>query len=210
MGLVLVLLCFCSVYGQQQKITREKYDSAESEAINKLAKTNRRVITKAETFLNGKVEKSRETVYERLLPNRTRYISTETSAGVSKKIESITIGFDQYTRINGGEWKYFDLRGSGSGMMGDGFGYMGRTTFNYTVTADAHDNQLMQLYEEYIEVQEKLGLRYDRERLWINKAGFLVKRENTFGYLSPERLVSQSVTTYEYNPSDLKIEAPVK
>ena len=210
MGLVLVMLCCLSAYGQQQEITREKYNSAESEAMNKQAKTNRRVIIKAETFLNGMVEKSKETVYERLLPDKTRYLSTEILGGVSKKIESITIGFDQYTRINGGEWKYFDLRGSGSGAMGGGMGYMGKTTYKYTVTADTLDNQTMQLYEEYIEVQEKLGLRYDRERLWITKEGFLLKRENTFGYLSPEKPVSQSVAIYEYNPSDLKIEAPVK
>jgi hypothetical protein len=204
------VLFFCfSIYGQKGETTPDKFYSVLNEAQRKQFGFNRRVITKTETFSNGKIEKNETVIYEIILPDKTRYKSTKTVGETLTEFEVIKIGFDEYTRRSGGEWKYRDLRGAGMGIgVGNGFSFIGEPIFKYTVFADTLNNQPTQIYEEYIEVEDSIGLRFNQKRIWINQEGLILKQETKFGYLNPENIVSQSVITYEYNPKDIKIEAP--
>ncbi len=75
----------------------------------------------------------------------------------------------------------------------------------YTLTDAVLNNRAVQLYEKDIRFREG---KISHEKFWVNKEGLILKIESISKHVNPERLESHSVTDYEYNPKDLKIEAP--
>ena len=208
--LVLFLCCSSVVFGQKQEITREKFNAAEEKASGRQPRQNYRITTKNESFVDGKIEKTQIIIYESLLPDRSRSKSTDIVGNKSTEFEQIRIGYYEYTRIDGGKWEKRDLRGSRAGV-GSLLRYAGKTlSSKYMVAAEKLDDQPVQVYEEYTEVEETLGLRYNRRKFWVDANGVIFRRASEYGHVNPEKLVSSSVTTYEYNLKDLKIEAPLK
>ncbi|MBL8182926.1 MAG: hypothetical protein JNL64_15110 [Blastocatellia bacterium] len=47
-------------------------------------------------------------------------------------------------------------------------------------------------------------------RYWIDTDGLLVKQSDSQRNTTPDNITQQNATTYEFNPKDLKIEAPIK
>lgn len=200
---IILLLVFClNSYGQEKEITRGEYFEATNTAYKKLYSYNRRVTTKVEDFTQ---HKTRASVYEVIRPDKSRWLSIVTENDVSIRTESIIIGNFLYQRVNDGEWTKTELGGNGIGI-GNGIGATQDTIFRYTVTSVTLNNQSVQLFEENIITKYFL----DKKRIWISTEGLILKSEQTTEEVKPNKLRTRIVTEYEYNPQDLKIEAPIK
>lgn len=211
---IFLILAFClNAYGQQKEITEQEFLTARADASKKLTGYNRRLTYKSEAFslTDGKPTRTINSIFETILPDKTRYFVIDLSGDTTKKLEIIRIGFIEYRRVDDGEWTKTDLSGIGSGSgSGTGIGSGNvKISFKYTVDDVALNGQQTKLYESYRTIEWSETTKFSDEKFWINKEGLILKRENKSGYLNPERIESQSVSIYEYNPKDLKIEAPM-
>ncbi|HQU84509.1 MAG TPA: hypothetical protein PKY59_15330 [Pyrinomonadaceae bacterium] len=207
--LCFILLNALFVCGQKKIITSSEYYSAYSAASQKQYDVSRRVETVTETYADGVVSSKKNTLSETILPNKSRYVVKEQKGDTITERESITIDNFLYKRENGGAWTKIDLskmNGMGSGS-GSGGSCISR---QITVEQSFLNNFSAKLYEMIDISESNLGLRYKEEKSWISDEGFLLKNETSNGLLIPKVETSKTVTTYEYNPTDLKIEAPIK
>jgi hypothetical protein len=53
-------------------------------------------------------------------------------------------------------------------------------------------------------------MSYFQDKFWIDEKGFILQREMEYGSVEPSFVRSKQTDVYEYNPKDLKIEAPIK
>lgn len=206
---VFILLNALFVCGQKKIITSSEYYSAVSPALQKQHNVSRRVETVMELYADGNVAKKVTTLTETLLPNKYRYVRKEQTGDVLTESESITIDNFRYTRENGGAWTKIDL--SKMNGMGSGSG-VGSSCSSRQITVEQSflNNFSAKLYEMINISESSQGLKYWEEKKWISDEGFLLKTETSNGLLIPRVETSKTVTTYEYNPTDLKIEAPIK
>ncbi|HQU84508.1 MAG TPA: hypothetical protein PKY59_15325 [Pyrinomonadaceae bacterium] len=113
-----------------------------------------------------------------------------------------------YVRENGSAWHLYrkdDLMTASSEA-----GSISTGCRQLTVEEDYLENFPVKLYEEIkIKTSENI-LKFTEQRDWINDDGMLLKIETVEGLFHPRIETSRSVFNYEYNPADLKIEAPIK
>jgi len=199
----ILLFVFClNTYGQEKEITQNEYFKAHADAIKKQYSYNRRVTAKEENFT---LDKTKTTILEVILPDKQRNLTIQTQNGISTRTETIIIGEILYRRVNVGEWTKNELSGNGNGI-GFGDGFSSDTKFRYTVIADTLNNQSVQRFEESI-INKYFS---DKKRIWISTEGLILKSEETTEEIKPKKLLTRTVIEYEYNPQDLKIEAPIK
>ena len=210
--LFLILVCCFSLYGQNSReIAADEFLKVRSDAYQKINEYNRRTRGKIETFAStgGKLEESTVFIEERILPDKRRMLVTETKGGVAKTTEIIRISSIEYKKIDNGAWTSRDLSGIGGGTgSGTGTG-SSESKFKYTLTETTLNNKEVTLYEQYITVPENEDVRFAHEKMWIDKAGRLIKRDFRGGFEKSGNVVRHNVVDYEYDPKDLKIEAPV-
>lgn len=216
--LLILMTFFClSVYGQQKEINFQEFYTAREKSLKKIVDYNHRIKYESEYFQisDGSLKFSDSSIYENLLPDKTRFLKIQKSNDVTKKTEVIKIGYFEYRRTDDGDWTKKDLRNSGNGIgsgMGDGSGNGDvKVTIKYTVSEAELNGQKVMFYDGLVTREYLVGsTTFSSEKFWINKEGLIVKRETKSGYLNPEKIESKTVTEYEYNPKDLKIEAPIK
>lgn len=208
--LLFILLNALFVFGQKKITTLNEYSSASSAALQKQYNISKRVETVTETYSNGNVINKTTAISEKLLPNKSRYVWRKQLGDTVMETESITIDNFLYERENDGAWTKIDLNKGGYGIgSGSGSGGSYRSQ-QITVEQTFLNSSSVKLYE-MIEIFESVaGLKYTEEKQWINDEGFLLRSETSTGLLIPKIETLKTVTTYEYNPSDLKIEAPIK
>lgn len=218
--LFLTVICCFNVFGQQREVTPLQFYQAEAEALKKVDGFNQRITYKTEYFntSDGSSQNSYTLISEKIFPDKTRSLLIHTSGNVTKKKEEIRIGYFLYQRIDDGKWTKTDLRkGNGAGYgngVGDGDGDGSRNikiTNKFTAVESDLNGQGVTLYEKLTTVEyTNLYTTFSSEKFWINKEGLILKKESKSGYLNPEKIGFQNTTEYEYNPKDLKIEAPIK
>lgn len=54
------------------------------------------------------------------------------------------------------------------------------------------------------------GLTFENDIIWYDSQGLVLRSEMVKGLLEPRVEEFREVVTYEYDPKDLKIEAPIK
>lgn len=214
---LLMIFCFGAVignFGQNKIITKEEYNAALSGSVPKADKIPFRMIDTTKFFTNKKVDEIRTFISENLPPDKKRWLSTVEKDGVvTEKMESITIGKIEYTRKNNEDWTKRDLTVSGSGGTG-GFKIGGpldtKELHQYILAPTTLDNQPSNLYFYYHVLQIENVLHFLESRHWLNRDGLIIKSTTKQGRTIPDNVVSLQTRDYEYNPKDLKIEAPVK
>ena len=72
------------------------------------------------------------------------------------------------------------------------------------------DNQSVNLYFSYHVNELNKILYFIEARHWINSDGLILKEMSKVSNTIPENITNLTNTTYEYDPKDLKIEAPIK
>lgn len=208
--LLFVLLNALFVFGQKKNITSSEYYSASSAASQKQYDVSIRIETVSETYSGGNVTKKITTLSEAVLPNKTRYVTREQVGDAVTESESIKIDNFLYKRENGGTWTKIDLSKSKNGIGMGGTAAASCSSRQITVEPTFLNNFSAKLYELIKISESDSGLKYTEEKRWISDEGFMLRSENSEGLLLPKTENSKTVTTYEYNPTDLKIEAPIK
>lgn len=213
--MVFCLMVAVNVFAQVKQITEKEYAEATRAAYPKSENKSRRIINQTEVYRNGALSRTEEYIYEYILPDKYRYIYTLQSDGPISKVEIIKIGSAYYCRKNDGEWtqsKALCSRGGGGGFGGPSKFISSSFTVE-VVMIGGKKTKLYRSYSTYKETyyanKEKEGLSYWENKFWLNKDGFVIRKETKIGSLEPEQIKSRYITAYEYDP-DLKIEAPIK
>lgn len=211
----LTIICITSaiiVSAQPKEITADEHNRTFREALDKGRGISRRQITQRESYREGKLYSTEEFIYEHVMPGKMRYVHSEKFADRTWKIELIHIDKTYYCRRDDGEWK------KSATWCADGsvFGLPGIVSSKFTVEKTNFNNQSVRLFEEYTTYKniysankDKEGLSYWKSKFWINEGGLIVRQEGENGLLEPAQIRWKKVDTYEYNPKDLKIEAPI-
>ncbi|HQU85736.1 MAG TPA: hypothetical protein PKY59_21550 [Pyrinomonadaceae bacterium] len=197
-----------SVSAQEQKISKEEFETAIRNAERKLLKVNYRSIT---SEMNGKNEK--KTIYEVLLPNKKHLLVNGYVYLFNKKKEIVfTPTFDEWIYIaekvfyrnrKDDKWRLL-LPDSMSGI-GEGRG-SGSGNETPTVTTEYYKTteQLNNIYEKVVSTKyaNSVSPIVDKNKYWIRSDGLFVKTLLT---------MYGGSTTVEYDyDSVIKIEAPTK
>ena len=218
LGLLILTVCALNIYGQEAtEIPRREYIALVSDAGEKGGDLDRRITYRQENFsaADASLKQTTTTLLELVGRNKTRSLTTEVVGGVTTITEVITIGKIEYRRTGNGKWKK-KILGEESDTIGTLGGMTAKVNFKNTVADAVLNNQPTRLYEELMIIEEPLTVEaspkanFGREKVWINKEGFILKREDTYGLLNPERIETRIVTEFEYRPKDLKIVAPIK
>lgn len=203
--LLFILLNALFVFGQKRKITSGEYFSAHSAALQKEQSVSRRVETVTETFSSGNTEKKTTTIFESLLPDRYRRLIREQLGDLVTENESIRIGNFLYERKTDSAWTKTDDTYSESPKKGS-VNCDNCYSQQMTVEQTFLNNVSVNLYEVFYIT----GSTYIVEKKWISDEGLPLKAETSIRHLTTKVETAKTVTTYEYNPIDLKIEAPIK
>lgn len=214
--LTVVALCLVlseNSLAQSNEITRDEYDGPWRTALEKARTLPRRNISKTEIFQDGKVLAIDEWIYEYVPPERIRYIHIETKGGTTQRKEEVNIGKVKYCRKDSGHWEIVQ----GSCVGGFVSGISNSISTNYSVENSLLDKEEVKIFSEYSLFQNGVSrnnnnviLTYSENKYWLGRDGLLIREETRAGLVDGKTTDRITVGTYEYNPKDLKIEAPIK
>lgn len=200
-----------SVFAQAKTISHDDFYEAYRAALDKEETVSWRKITKKQELKNGKAERTVEITEEFLKPDRRRYVNVQKTDKSSDKNELIQIGKVYYCRKNESEWTKSENWCSLSGL----YATPADAISKYSVEAAKINNQQLKLYQNYTTWIDKSSdgkkaeTHYWHEKIWFSKAGLIVRLEIETGLVEPQTVYLKWVDTYEYNPKNIKIEAPV-
>lgn len=209
--LIFLFVCVASISSRAQtkQVSYNEFYKANSAAQKLLSERSSRMETKTDDLENGTIVKSVTKIYERLLPDRERFLTTEKIGDKETSSEMIRIDYMEYRRQNNQPWTAKDLREGGSGS-GSGIGGSGSACLQYTEESVSFDGAPARKLRQYIITSTSEGFSFDDTISWFDQtSGLFLKSERTKGLLEPRVERTHSVTTYEYDPN-IKIEAPIK
>jgi hypothetical protein len=212
----LMLFCLAAAVGgfaQVKTLAKEPYDSAISDALAKGNKIPKREIFVTKNYSNKKLISTTTITRENLPPDKSRWRTvTEKDGVVSYLYESIKIGDTEYKKTDKGDWEKIDLNNESSnqGILKSSAILDTKELKQFLVMDATLDNQPVKFYLSYEVMILDQRMIFLDDRTWINADGFIVKSSTTVSNTLPDIITSQTLKSYEYNPKDLKIEAPVK
>ncbi|MBL8180498.1 MAG: hypothetical protein JNL64_02680 [Blastocatellia bacterium] len=212
-GLVLItLFSVLAVSAQVKEITKDEYYSPWRAAIQKARGLNRRKISKTEIYKNGKISATDEWLYEYVLPDKIRYVHLEKRDGKSYRTEQVDIDKLKYCKQDDKPWELVE----GPCIGGGAGGVPNAQSIKYTVETVRSGNNDAKLFTQYITFKDpftkesNIGLSFYESKYWLGSDGFIIREERKYGLAETKRIDRLTVDTYEYNPKDLMIEAPIK
>lgn len=204
---VLLIVIFCAVgtSAQIKKLTSEEFYAAKNAAIEASGSVNRRAITIEKTYKKGKVVSSSTETDEFIMPDRHRScLLLNDSKGSKIETETIWIYSTRYSRGEDGTWT-----AGRSVLLGNLFRRENSATVGIS-SLYTFESALLGVDEVTIikSIQNDKLPTLSTLTIYIGKNGLLLRMEFTQKFAEQGDL--ERVTTYEYNPKDLKIEAPMK
>ncbi len=214
--LVIIFLNAGSIYGQEKLIEKKDFESITKAAKDNLPGKTFRLTTVSETFRERNESPATviKTIEETIPPDKTRYFYEYKSSFNNEKREIIKIGQKRYRKIDDGNWeetvgedpKYVVVI-KGKTVESETYKYLGKQTLN---------NQSVRIYEQKKKLSQNLNGNLNKETIttthWISEKGLLLKTqiEKETETAAGRKGYSIFTAVYEYNPKDLKIEAPIK
>lgn len=144
------------------------------------------------------------------------FSTTEKNGLVTTKYEFIKIGNSEYSKTGDEPWKKKELPKDSDSSNGRG-GFTGESLKSqkleeFLIIPATIDDKTVNVYFHY-EV-EKIGsdnyMTFIESRNFISSEGLTLKWIYKVSKTVPENISHISTTNYQYNPKDLKIEAPIK
>ena len=193
-------------------IPESQYVAAVLKGFEILGKSNFRIVwTQESVLVSSKGAKLQEKyLSEFILPDKWRTVR-EKFYGYPKREENIKVDGSQYVKRDDKAWiKYSRGFGSGFGM---GSGYE-RVSHKYTAAVE-FDGGKADVYEVVSERYDNSGRSKENvvvknirtTRAWYSADGKILKKTEESTMEGREDVLRET-TTYEYDPKDLKIEAP--
>jgi len=205
---VFFLMVSTNAFGQAKEITREESQQQIIDASVKVFDGALRINLKEDYFKNGRLTGSREVIKESVSPKKWREVKIDKSGKRIERFEIIHIDGTFYCRKNSGAWKTSDdwcgENERFSAISGE------EETTRFTLEETKVNNQSAKHYRQYITYKDDDLRTYWNYTFWTNKEGFFLRREIEYGLLKPKRISSKMTEAREYNPKDIKIEAPIK
>lgn len=159
-------------------------------------------------YNSGAVSKTVETVTETQPPDSSRLSITEKNGDVVTKTEMIRLKGMEYRKVNGGRWEKEDLT-KGGFMIGAASDIDSKSEYWLEEVTDGGEK--FKIVTERKRLNLEKGITYFEEKIVIDGKGLIRKSMTKSMNDTRDNLVFDTVTTYEYNPKDLKkITAPVK
>jgi hypothetical protein len=212
--LSVVLLLVLSLSAQTTKLTVKEFDAQIDAAIAATAKKVRRVSETFTAFEPGKEVKSWISTYEYIPPDRFRsYMISGTDQG----LEYIEASEYCYIKRRDGVWNHFyvapdippyffwDVRKEGAGSM----------VKTSDLRKDVVDGEIVQKYSR--ESRQIFDNGKGRppsppvavlDEVWIGSNGLVVRAESLVYDGNNGKLLQKSILIWQYDPKDIKIEAP--
>ncbi len=212
----IVLFIFTNLDAQNKFIKKDEYDSALIKAAQKQNNLPRRE-SGIINFYDAKkvIYEKRTSIYEYISADKTRSISkTEENGVVTEKYEFVKLGDVEYSKKDDESWKKKErLKGGSFGgdfVIGDKI--ENKEVEEFLVLPTTLDNQITNMYFNYrvSKAEKDNQLIFVESRNWISMDGLTLKWTYKVSNTVPENVSHISTTNYEYNPKDLKIEAPIK
>lgn len=195
--------------GQISEINEGQYIRAINGAFDREAKINRRVILTETIFVDGKktVQFERTTLY--VVPDRRHTVLRTIRGEKEETEETIAIGSDRFVRKNGGKWEVE----TGLSLTGISIPNNAKTQCTYERRLiDGTSVNVFRKRSDYVsEGGEDKGSRmYYDSVVHLNDSGLRVRSELNRGYVDSKKWQAKEIVTYDYNPENPGIVAPIK
>jgi hypothetical protein len=205
--LILLLAIFSSIaFSQAKNIDSSVYWSNYSTATRLMKERTNRSESAVEKIVNFTSTVTATELNETLLPDRHRYRRIDFKDGKeNRRIEIIRIESMQYTRINADAWSAEDLRnrqGSGNGSGS------GNSCLQYSQDSGFLDGKTVATFQSFMVGNGKRGLLFYDTRFWTDSDGLILKEQRSSGQLEPRTEEYRTTIIFDYNPKEMKIEAP--
>lgn len=217
--LSITLILAFDLSAQNKFITKEEYNDALGKAAQKQENVPRRITGVINFYdANKAVNEKRTSLNEYLSADTYRTVSIiERNGKIVLKYEFIKIGNLEYTKKDDEPWAKKELpkdngSGGGGGSFTVGKKIKSQKLEEYLLIPTTIDNKAANVYFHYevSKSEDKDYLRFIESRNAISAEGLTLKWTYKVSRTIPENISHISTTTYEYNPKDLKIEAPIK
>lgn len=203
---LIVLGISSAAKAQVKQISSDEFYTVSGKAYRLSSERTRRAIIKTEELENGTVVASMTKTEEEIVPDKTRVLIVERKGNVENISEIITIGSKIYERKDNGQWTVRDMRNG----EGRGAGSAGMNCVQFTEEESSVDGVLARKLSNLSITRKENVLTFSNSIGWIDQQGLLLRSEYVRGLLEPRIETFRSVAAYEYEPKDLKIEAPIK
>ncbi len=205
MILFVVFLNAADAFAQTKEITRDEFYEPQRAVYN--FDGTFRITSKEDFYRNGKITGSVVIIDENIKSERRHFSYFEKFGTKTEKLEAIQIGETYFCKYDAEKWKKTEDF-CGDNMTED---LPDLISDKYTVENVNYENRDAQLYEHYeISRREKGKIYYKREKFWLTGGGLVLRGEDESGEVASKIIFSKTIELYEYNPKDLKIEAPIK
>jgi hypothetical protein len=204
----------------QKEITQEEYSTQYYAALEKARDFTRRNVSKYERYRDGKVYETTEWLYEYILPYRRRFTYSKRNIEENVRFEEINIDETNYCSLANGLWTKVPttcIQGFPATTSQASVQVLNKVSSRYTFEEGSFGGSKTKIYREYIKYKnefspdkEKEGLSFRDSTFWLNEKGIIIRQLTTSGLIGTEKQYSKWIDTYEYNPKDIKIEAPIK
>jgi hypothetical protein len=216
---LILLGIFClvlgsAIFGQTKYLTKQEFNSAIGNATSKADKIPFRITEITKSYSNKKLDGTTTFVRENVPPNKKRWDTTVEKNGIiTEKREFITIGTVEYSKNDKEGWKSFDSAKPDQGSNPKGSVKIGgaleiKELDEFISVPAMLGSQSTSLFYNFHIFQLDNILYLLEKRYWMNSDGVVVKSTSSQRNTTPDNIVEVSEASYEYNPKDLKIEAP--
>jgi hypothetical protein len=216
--LLITLVFTFAVSAQNKWITKEEYNDALIKAAQKQQNVPH-IIKGVIDFYDAKrvIYEKRSSLKEYLSSEHFRTVSTtETNGTITTDYQFVKIGNVEYTKKGDEPWIKEEL--AKNSISGGRSSFLTGTTIQsqrveeYLLIPMTIDGKAVNVYFHYeVSKPEKDNhLTFIESRNTISADGYTLKWTYKVSKIIPENVSHISTTTYEYNPKDLKIEAPIK
>ncbi|HEX8250566.1 MAG TPA: hypothetical protein VF599_20500 [Pyrinomonadaceae bacterium] len=203
-----ILALAAGAFGQAKTITEAEYRAASNSAYSQAANVARRVVYVFTKYNSGAVSEIVETVTETQPPDSSRQLTTRKKDNVVTKTETIRVKGTEYQRVNGGRWEKEDLT-KGRFMIGDATDTDSKS--EYRLEEVTEGGEKFKVITEQTRLNLQTRTTFFEQKIFVDGKGLIRKSMTKSMNDSRDNLVFDTVTTYEYNPKDLKkITAPIK
>lgn len=209
------LVCFTNSYAQEVQISQVEYRRA-IDAAYALSETifPRKTTTTEREFDGSVVFEETVTIGEYLSADRIRVIETSTYKGQKSSIEMVRVGSSFFCREGKRRWKKYNEDCSPKRMSGISsdldieFSYIRSSE---VLNGEWNDVLVHRMRYAFTNEKTKKKTRWLIEsRFWLAKDGKLQRKENRTINEDSGATKSYLLGIYEYEISDIKIEAPIR
>lgn len=213
LSIIFVSLALVNSYGQTKYPTKEEFNDALSNATIKKNKIPHRTTDVMKFYSNKVLTETRSIISESFPPNRERILTTfEKDGKVTSRYEFITIDNVQYSKKDNENWTKTDSSVNSGGIVGKSSGVVieSNELNSYLIIPSTQEPKPAEVYYQCNVSLINKVFYFIEDRYWINPEGLIVKYFSTIKNTTTDNVTQIRTREYEYNPKDLKIEAPVK